>query len=159
MKRRFLLTGIGFGILFATLVMLMAQSSPSPQPPAGKAPLTKDQVQTWLMDNGYVMVGQKELADLQEALKAAKSVQKPPLQQKTPAVSSAAVRRITTIQIVNGMGSKEVKDMLVASGLISKDSPFAKIVAERKLEKRIHIGMYTFEGQPSVEAIIEKMTK
>lgn len=115
-KKRFLFTGIGLGILFATLVLQAAAHFPQSEP------LTRERVESWAKEHGYALVNPDEIGK-----EAADSSVSP----ETKVVRET----ITSIYIVPGMKSQDVERLLVEAGLLEETNDFQEPYAPRSAGK------------------------
>lgn len=142
MRKRTFFLGLGTGILFATFVIHLAWGEKfSPV-------LSESDVQQWLNDHAYVMVREKDWEEAQEA--------KEPSQEPSPTVRT---EQKTAIYIVPGMGSQTVGQLLEDVRLIRDGQAFNQRVKDQQLENRIRAGYHVFEDDPTLDEIIDMITK
>ena len=63
-----------------------------------------------------------------------------------------------TIMITPGLSSDEVAARLQASGIIEDTDMFLLKLAERGLQRKLQIGIYSFNEPPDLDALIDLIT-
>jgi hypothetical protein len=157
MKRRFLLLGIGIGIICTTLTfnffagteVIGAASPVSPQVVASE--ITAQDVEKWLAERKLIKVEQVQWEAQQQQL-----AQLQQLQSTAPSPQQQLLK--TSIYINSGARSSDVERMLIEVGLLEEDNSFQEQLQTRNLIRKIKPGGFRFEGTPTIEEIIAAIT-
>ena len=137
-QKRFLFLGLGLGMIFSALIYQLSGK------PEITFPLAESEVEAWLSDHGYVKVSSEEWSRFEN---------------EKASVENTQLESKTAIYILPGMNGEEVTELLMESKLISDPEQFASTMKEKELESRIRAGLYSFQNNPTVDEVLNRITR
>lgn len=163
-KDRRSLFGLGAGMIIgAILLQLISFAQPDGAPAASGPEAAAEQLQRMAEELGYAVYPKSERRyteqELDERLEAAhREWQESRIADGRKIGETSHGVPVYLLVIEPGMGSQQVAEALVASGLIDDAAAFEEELRKRRLAGRIQAGSFTFVGQPELTEIIETIT-
>lgn len=166
LKDKTFLFGLGLGLIIAVLLLQLTQMRSGAEeklfasdlngPQVSSADLTQDIVMNWAEANQFKLISASELlyteAEFDQAVENARQ------EAGALAVESPDFKAIRGFVIPNGATSSQVANLLKEMELIEDIIAFEDTMAIRGLHSKIQPGYYEFEGSPSLDEVIVKIT-
>ncbi|MCR8642162.1 hypothetical protein NV379_05770 [Paenibacillus sp. N1-5-1-14] len=151
MSRKVFWNGLGFGLIGGAVLlqlMLMAQNTATSAPVVQQSPPPAEIVES---DKKY----SQDEYDQKLQVRLKEEIDKRPL----PEAPKPEQIKKTTVYISAGLNSDRVVEMFQRSGLISDAAAMSAEIKKRKLTASIRTGAHVFEGEPSMEELIEAIIR
>lgn len=173
MKLKYFLRGLGTGIIFATLVLMISYHA------SDKTEMTDGQIIKRAKELGMVMETDElkdKLQDLQSPTPTPQQKEKvkndetkltektaeekeEKKEQKEEDKTKNEVKEYTKFSIKQGMSSAQISRYLENIGLVDKAEKFDKYLCDNGYSNRISVGSFEVSSSPDYEEIAKAITK
>jgi len=137
-----IMLGIGIGLVIASMANISR----------GSSELTVEEIKRQAEKHNLIVLSVEDIISKNEA-----DEQK--VAEPTAAPTEAPASEKITVNIVKGMTSEEITDLLLENGLITDKKSFTRRLAELKVDNRLRTGSFEIEKGASVDEIIKTLTQ
>lgn len=151
-----IMLGIGIGVVFSSMINISMSNKE----------LTVDEIKMEALKHNLIVLSKEEIINngMPEEETEVASNQTPapetttPEQKSTPNKVQDASEKIT-VEVVSGMSSETIADLLLEKGAIDETKGFLKRLGELDMDDKLKVGNYEIPRGSSYDDIIKLMTK